>query len=85
MSVTDCPYQEFKGGKAGGGIGPGVVHELSHGQERGPVVLLKIAVDSEVLLQPLVGAFQLSVCLGVICSADVLCDVQVCAEFCGEV
>ena len=78
-------YQEFKGGKAGGGIGPGVVHKLSHRQEQGPVVLLKIAVDSEVLFQPLVGTLQLSICLGVIHGADVLCDVQLCAKFCGEV
>ena len=50
-------YQEFKRGEASSGIGPGVVYELSHGQERSPIVLLEIAVDSEVLLQPLVGAF----------------------------
>ena len=78
-------YQEFKGGEAGSGIGPGVVYELSHGQEHGPVVLLEIAVDSEVLLQPLVGAFRLSIRLRVICGADVLCDIQLFAEFGGKV
>ena len=81
----DGSYQEFKGGKAGGGIGPGIAHKLSHRQERGPVVLLKIAVDSEVLLQPLVGTLRLSICLGVIRGANVLCDIQLCAKFCGEV
>jgi hypothetical protein len=78
-------YQEFKGGEAGSGIGPGVVYELSHGQERGPVVLLEIAVDSEVLLQPLVGTFQLSVHLRVIRGADILRDVQLFAEFGGKI
>ena len=53
----DSPYQEFKGGKAGSGIWPGIVHELGHRQERGPVVLLEIAIDSEVLFQPLIGTF----------------------------
>ena len=74
-------YQEFKGGEAGSGVGPRVMYELSHGQECGPIVLLEIAVDSEVLLQPLIGAFRLSVRLGVIRGADILCDVQLFAEF----
>ena len=68
-------YQELKRGKAGSGIRPGIVHELGHGQEQGPVVLLEVAIDLEVLLQPLVGMLRLSVHLWVICSADVLCDV----------
>ena len=46
---------------------------------------MEIAVDSEVLLQPLVGTLRLSICLEVIRSADVLCDVQLFAEFYGEV
>ena len=81
----DGAYQEFERGEASSGIGPGVVYELGHRQERGPVVLLEIAVDLEVLLQPLVGTLRLSVRLGVICGADVLCDVQLFAEFGGEV
>jgi hypothetical protein len=42
--------QEFERGETSGGIGPGVVYKLSHGQERGPIILLEIAVDPEVLL-----------------------------------
>ena len=42
--------QEFERGVTGGGIGPGIVYELSHRQERGPIVLLEIAVYPEVLL-----------------------------------
>ena len=42
--------QEFKRGVTGGGIGPRIVYKLSHGQERGPIVLLEIAVYPEVLL-----------------------------------
>jgi hypothetical protein len=78
-------YQEFKRGKASSGIGPGVVYELGHRQEHGPVILLEIAIDSEVLLQPLVGTLRLSVCLGMIRGADILRDIQLLAEFGGEV
>ena len=79
------PYQEFKGGEAGSGVWPGVVYELGHRQECGPIVLLEIAVNLEVLLQPLVGTLQLSVHLGVIRGANVLRDVQLFAEFGGKV
>ena len=53
----DCPDQKFEGHEAGGGVGPGIVHKLHHGQEQGLVVLLEITVDPEVLFQPLVHAF----------------------------
>ena len=81
----DSPYQEFKGGEAGSGIRPGVVYELGHRQERSPVVLLEVAVDPKVLFQPLVGTLRLSVRLGVIRGADILRNVQLFAEFSGEV
>ena len=43
--------------------------------------MLEVAVNPEVLFKPLVGAFQLPICLWVICSANVLCDVQLFAQF----
>ncbi len=47
----------------------------------GPVCLCSVSEYSEVLFQPLVGSFGLSIRLGVIGGTDVLFDVQVFAEF----
>jgi len=46
-----------------------------------PVVLLSAAEYSEVLFEGLVGTFAGSVCLRVICCADVLVNIQDAAEF----
>ncbi len=52
----------------------------------GPVGLHSVPKYSEVLFQPLVGSFGLSVRLRVVGGADVLFDVQVFAQFphCGS-
>ena len=42
---------------------------------------MEAAEDVKVLFQPLVGTFRLTVCLGVVCGADVLFDVKEFAEF----
>ena len=49
-----------------------------------PVVLLRSTEDSKVLLESLVGSFTSSICLRVICRADVLMDVKKSTEFRGE-
>ena len=59
--------------------------ELHHWQQWCPIILLEVTVDPEVLLQPLVCAFRLSIHLWVICGADVLCDVQLFAQFCCKI
>jgi hypothetical protein len=57
---------------------------LRHRQNGRPVVLLEIAVDSQILFQPLVCPFRLSIRLGVIGRRNVLLDVQQMAEFLGK-
>ena len=47
--------------------------------------MLDVAVNPEVLFEPLVGAFQLPIRLWVICSGNVLYDVQLFAQFRCEV
>ena len=42
------------------------------------------AEESEVLFQALVGSFTLSICLGMVCCADILFDVQLLAEVLGK-
>ena len=61
---------------------------LGHWQQVGPVILLEIAIDTQVLFQPLICPFRLTVCLRMIRHADVLVDVQysteLLCEFWGE-
>src|SRR6266436_1608235 len=54
---------------------------LGEGEPLGPVGLCSVSEYPEVLFQPLVGSFGLSVHLGVIGGTDVLFNVQVSAEF----
>ena len=54
---------------------PGVLSVLCEGEPCMPVVLLRSAEYSEILLQGLIGSFARSVHLRVICRADVLMDV----------
>ena len=42
-------YEEVKWGLSGGGAGPQVVDVLGNRQPLGPIVLLEVAVNSEVL------------------------------------
>ena len=49
-----------------------------------PVVLLRSAEDSQVLLKGLIGSFAGSIGLRVVRCADVLVDVQEATEVCGE-
>jgi len=48
-------------------LGPGVVHELGYGHEVRPVILLRVAPVSQVLFEPLIASFGLSVRSGVVC------------------
>ena len=48
-----------------------VVSELGNREPTGPVVLLEITVNAEVLFQGLVYAFCLTVCLGMIAGGEV--------------
>ena len=49
-----------------------------------PFVLMCSTEETEVLLEPLVGAFALPICLGVVGGANVLPDVKCGAEFFSE-
>src|SRR6266403_2087844 len=62
-------------------IWPGVMCILGKWEPFSPVSLCSVSEYSEVLFQPLVGPFGLSVCLRVVGGADVLFDVQVFTEF----
>ena len=41
-------------------------HKLSKRQQRGPVILLVVAVEPKILFEFLVGTFSLSICLRMI-------------------
>ena len=49
-----------------------------------PVVLLGTTEDSQILLKSLIGSLTSSICLRVICCADVLMDVQKAAKICSK-
>ena len=53
-----------------------VVSELSNREPMGPVVLLEITVDAEVLFQGLVYTFGLTVCLWMITGGEVQADPE---------
>ena len=53
-----------------------VVSELSNREPTGPVVLLEITVDAEVLFQGLVYMFCLTVCLWMITGGEVQVDPE---------
>src|SRR6266404_6346358 len=62
-------------------VWPGVVCILGEWEPFSPVSLCSVPEYPEVLFQPLVGSFGLSVRLRVVSGADVLFDVQVFAQF----
>ena len=49
---------------------------LGYRQQVSPIVLLEVAVDSQILFKPLIDALQLLISLGVIGGANVLYDFQ---------
>ena len=57
-----------------------VVSELGNREPMGPVVLLEITVNAEVLFQGLVYSFCLTVCLGMIARSEVQADSEECAK-----
>lgn len=63
-------------GNSGGRAQSIVVRELREGQESRPVVLLVVAVDSEVLLQSLVDSLGLAVAFGMVSRSEVETHVQ---------
>src|SRR6266436_8053100 len=75
MCVWYVSHDQLEGGLSGCCIQPGVVHVLGEWEPFSPVCLCSVSEYSEVLFQPLVGSFGLSVRLGVVGGADVLFDV----------
>ena len=57
-----------------------VVSKLSNREPMGPVVLLEITVNVEVLFQGLVYLFCLTVCLGMVAGSEVQADSEECAK-----
>ena len=57
-----------------------VVSELGNREPTGPVILLEITVNAEVLFQGLVYSFCLTVCLGMIAGSEVQTDSEECAK-----
>ena len=61
------------------GVRSVIVCKLRNWKEVRPIVLLIVAIDSEVLFQGLVHAFGLSVTLGMITGGEVELHVKSCA------
>lgn len=60
----------------GGRVRSVVVGELREWEKTGPVVLLVVAVDAEILLQGLVDAFSLSISLRMVTGGEVESHVE---------
>ena len=65
-----------KGCNTGGRGGSIVVSEFGKGKDSGPVILLVVAEDSEVLFQSLVKAFGLTIAFRVITRGEVNLHIQ---------
>ena len=65
-----------KRGDSSGGIRGVIISKLSDGEQIQPIVLLVVAVYSEVLLQGLIHLFGLSITFGVITGGEVELHVQ---------
>ena len=74
-----------KGCNASSGARSIVVSELRQREEFGPVVLLIIAIDSNVLFQGLICLLGLSVSFGVITGGEMELHIQSCSERSEEV
>ena len=65
-----------KGCNTSGGGGSIIVSEFGKGKDLGPVILLVVTEDSEVLFQSLVKAFGLTIALWVVTRGEVNLYVQ---------
>src|SRR5882724_6870497 len=65
-----------EGCNAGSGTRSIVISELSYWKEFGPIILLVVTIDSEVLFQSLISSFGLSITFGVISRSEVKLHVQ---------
>ena len=70
---------------SGGGTRSVVVRKLRKRKEFGPVVLLIVAVNAEILFQGLVDAFRLTVAFGVVTGSEVKLHVESFSEGAEEV
>ena len=73
-------HECFKWGAFYYGVGVGVMSKLCKQEKGNPVRLSHIAECSEELLQLLVETFCLTISLWVVCSAEVLVNVQEATE-----
>src|SRR5882724_2050830 len=69
-----------EGCNAGSGTRSIVVSKLSLWKEFRPIVLLVVAIDSEVLFQSLISLFSLSIAFGMISRSEVKFHVQCSSE-----
>jgi len=72
-------------GDASSGAQSIIVSELHQREEFGPIVLLIIAIDSNVLFQGLIRLFGLSIGFGVITRGEMELHIQSCSERAEEV
>ena len=82
VQMLICVQQEWC--LLGAGVDVVIVLELRHWKELIPVILTLIYKDSEVLLQLLVDALCLSICLWVVSSSCRQCDAKQSVQFSGE-
>ena len=76
MSPWGVAHDEFKGGFGGGRVRPGVVYVLGEGKPSVPRGLAVVNENAEILFEPLICSFGLTVSLGVIGCAYVLCNIE---------
>ena len=74
-----------EGGNTSSGARSIIVSELHQREEFGPVVLLIIAIDSNVLFQGLIHSFGLSVGFGMITGGEMGFHIESCSERSEEV
>jgi len=67
-------------GNASSGAWSIIVSEFCQGEEFGPIVLLVIAIDSNVLFQGLICLFSLSIGFRVITRGEMELHIQSCSE-----
>jgi len=72
-------------GNASSGIQSIIVSEFHQQEEFGPIVLLIVAIDSNILFQGLIHSFSLSISFGVITGGKMELHIQSCSERSEEV
>src|SRR6266446_5515083 len=75
VCVWNVSHDQFERGLPGCCAWPGIVCVLGEWEPFSPVGLCSVSEYLEVLFQPLVGSFGLTVCLGVVGGTDVLLNV----------